>query len=502
MNPLIAICGTTGVGKSKLSIELALKLSEKLYGGRWTGARVINADSMQVYTGLDIITNKVPLAERQGVEHVLMDIKQPGEQYVVGEWVRDAIDIIDETHRRNQIPIVVGGTSYWIQHLIFPNRLVSPSASPSPSSVALPSSELADSVEALPQTLRQLYDNLPEVPPSAAVDPEAAYSLHSLLSALDDRIASRWHWRDTRKVLRSLHIAKDSSRKPSEIIDEQSQTMVVPRYRTLCFWLYADLPIINPRLDERVDEMIRLGLVDEIRSLQRLATMNAAHNDPGKPEKQIDMSNIDFTKGIFQSIGFKEFQTYLEASIPDGKLFEAAVETMKQSTRKYAKRQISWIRNKLLPVVNRVNSTCSSLKEALTPTYLLDANELGIKWDTEVRERAEAISIAFVEDEDLPDPLSLSDTAERMLAVEEKLTDPTAVLEARRKVVCPICSTDPLQPVMVEEGKEWAVHAKTRLHRRLLAKSTATPHRIARQAEDVTQAEDEFSLEGSTAFTT
>jgi len=89
--PLIAICGTTGVGKSTLAIELALHLSRQSTRDGWWGARVINADAMQVYRGLDIITNKVPESERQGVEHLLMGFKAPGEQYVVGQWVQDAL---------------------------------------------------------------------------------------------------------------------------------------------------------------------------------------------------------------------------------------------------------------------------------------------------------------------------------------------------------------------------------------------------------------------------
>lgn len=100
MQPLIAICGTTGVGKSKLGIELAIRLSQAYnsqdpsYNTRWKGARIINADSMQVYTGMDVITNKVPAAERMGIEHLLLDFKKPGEQYVVGQWVQDAIQAV------------------------------------------------------------------------------------------------------------------------------------------------------------------------------------------------------------------------------------------------------------------------------------------------------------------------------------------------------------------------------------------------------------------------
>lgn len=97
LRPLIAIFGTTGVGKSNLAIELALRISQQKT--RWKGARIINADAMQVYAGLDVITNKVPESERHGVEHLLMGFKQPGEQYVVGQWVKDAICAVSSSHR-------------------------------------------------------------------------------------------------------------------------------------------------------------------------------------------------------------------------------------------------------------------------------------------------------------------------------------------------------------------------------------------------------------------
>jgi tRNA dimethylallyltransferase len=96
LGPLITICGTTGVGKSNLAIELALQLSRGSHKYGWKGARIINADAMQVYEGMDIITNKVPEMERQGIEHLLMGFKQPGEQYVVGQWVQDAMKVVSQ----------------------------------------------------------------------------------------------------------------------------------------------------------------------------------------------------------------------------------------------------------------------------------------------------------------------------------------------------------------------------------------------------------------------
>ena len=91
LKPLISIIGTTGVGKSRLAIDLALAMSSHGHKYGWHNAKVINSDSMQVYSGADIITNKVPESERRNVEHLLMSVKEPGEQYVVGQWVNDAI---------------------------------------------------------------------------------------------------------------------------------------------------------------------------------------------------------------------------------------------------------------------------------------------------------------------------------------------------------------------------------------------------------------------------
>lgn len=98
LRPLIAICGTTGVGKSNIAVELALRIRQGGLKSGWRGAKIINADSMQVYEGLDVITNKIPQEERMGVEHLLMDVKKPGEQYVVGQWVNDALSLAS-THR-------------------------------------------------------------------------------------------------------------------------------------------------------------------------------------------------------------------------------------------------------------------------------------------------------------------------------------------------------------------------------------------------------------------
>ncbi|KAF7800278.1 hypothetical protein EIP86_011526 [Pleurotus ostreatoroseus] len=424
MRPLITICGTTGVGKSKLGIELALALSDstRKHGG-FQGARIINADAMQVYAGLDVLTNKVPVDEQCGVEHLLMGFKQPGEQYVVGQWVKEASHLIDETHRRNQIPIVVGGTSYWIQHLILPERLLStfdneksdsdeehdrPPVEKSPTHER--SQALLSSLSSLPPDLLDLFNHLPETCPSASSDPESAFALHRLLQALDPMVAQRWHWKDTRKVLRSLVIIQQTGKLPSEIIDEQSQHTPQPREFSTYF-------------DKR----------------------NAA--------EAVDEEN----------------------------LLREAVDRMKLSTRKYAKRQVSWIRNKLLPAAYAANRAQTDGEEVIS-AYLLDATELGVKWNTNVRSQANAVTEDFLENRSLPDPLSLSETARVMLTIKDKATDPNAVLSARQRVICPTCTTREDQPVMIEEGAEWGAHVRTRRHRRLAGQ-------VAKRAEGARRAD-------------
>ncbi|KAI0341496.1 tRNA isopentenyltransferase [Trametopsis cervina] len=501
VRPLIAICGTTGVGKSKLAIEIALALSQsqthsKQHFAGYTGARIINADAMQVYAGMDIITNKVPVHEQSGVEHLLMGFKKPGEQYVVGQWVKDAMNLINETHQQNKLPIVVGGTSYWIQHLVFPGRLATfdeaTSDIPAAPSVTTELSEnLALALSALPDELINLYDHLPEPPPLAADDPDAAFALHRLLSSLDPLVGQRWHWKDTRKVMRSLRIIRESGRLSSELIQEQSGTELPPRYRTLFFWLYAKPDSLEPRLDNRVDDMLQ-GLLREVDELIREAAY-AEGRGPSEPSisKTYDDVPMDYTLGIYQSIGYREFSSYLlhnkELSPPreEDKLFSAAVERMKLSTRQYARRQIKWIRNKLLPAVYSANSSfdqADSGNDNFVPTYLLDATEIGDKWVSEVQTPALQITEAFLHGRPLPEPASLSEVAREMLAIPDKPTNPGAVLEARRRIVCTTCTDEGEKPVMIEQGKEWDVHVRTKRHRNAARRSERPQYEKGRRS--------------------
>jgi tRNA dimethylallyltransferase len=128
---------------------------------------------------------------------------------------------IHEMHQKKEIPIVVGGTSYWIQHLVFPNRLSKPSEATATLDAPW-DPELQKALDALPQDMRSLFEGLPEEPPIAKTDPDAAFQLHALLLLLDPPVGQRWHWKDTRKVLHSLSIIRSARRRASDIIAQQA----------------------------------------------------------------------------------------------------------------------------------------------------------------------------------------------------------------------------------------------------------------------------------------
>ncbi len=143
---------------------------------------------------------------------------------------------IEETHAKNQVPIVVGGTSYWIQHLIFPDRMASLDKSGDGASQATQCSPLsvseafAKALASLPPDLLALFNEIPDTAPSADTNPQLCLSLHRLLELLDPLVAQRWHWRDSRKVLTNLRVIQENRRLASEVIREQSRTVSKPRH--------------------------------------------------------------------------------------------------------------------------------------------------------------------------------------------------------------------------------------------------------------------------------
>ncbi|CAM0139966.1 unnamed protein product [Umbelopsis sp. WA50703] len=432
----VAVIGTTGVGKSQLGIEL----SKALHG------EVINADSMQVYKGLDIITNKVPENEREGVTHHLMEFLEPEDEYLVTQFVKDAAIKIQEVSERKSLPVLVGGTNYYVQSLLWPMSLIS-SASDGSSS-----EEEGEEKFAMMNTS----------------------SLYKELQKVDPQMAAKWHPGDRRKIAKSLKVYRDTGRPQSEIIKEQQQlakTDINLRYKTIIFWLYADPPTLNQRLDERVDKMIETGLFDELTSLRRKVAEGTV-NTPGKELEK-------YQRGIWQAIGYKEFDEYL-AAIENGEkdsailksLKEQSVERMKVATRRYAKRQVQWIRNKLLPTIWNTQDTIKELtipSISLSPSksieiYLLDATDLS-KWDKNVKDIAIQVTRDFLTGNKSVNPDSVNSFASTFLS-RQRDADPRSKLLNWQKHVCEICTSSPEKPVILNGDLEWKQHLSSRLHRK------------------------------------
>ncbi|KAG0151874.1 hypothetical protein CROQUDRAFT_650434 [Cronartium quercuum f. sp. fusiforme G11] len=507
---LVVIVGTTGTGKSQLGIELSRHLSSSADPSK-AAAEIINGDSMQVYKGLDILTNKVSPSEMMGVPHHLMSFLDDDEDYTVERFREDADKKVQEIHDRGKLPIVVGGTGYYIQNLILPGRLSKDAASAvaglnkdikalEASNSSPPNqltrehilnyftqknfpSALVEDFGRLPTHILQLCFLTPSLPPFSspkAFPPNFPISvlpiefqpptstaetfclgLYQALQVVDPAMAQRWHWRDLRKVRRSLEVAVCTGRRMSEVVSEQDDMERrspdnrnrVP-YRTLIFWLYADPSELGPRLDIRIDKMIESGLVKEVQYLRRKRMQSQRADAP-----------TDVSRGPYQAIGYREFETCSDDTwdelcdpTTNQSHIKKATELMKISTRKYAKSQVKWMTNKFLPEVNKLKMKSNPGIEL----YLLDATDLE-NWHKNVFMPAQGILEAFLEGAVLPEPSSLSPISHKFLSsVDSSLPRTLGALKMR---TCSICTTDPTRAVMIEESV-WDVHTRSKRHRK------------------------------------
>lgn len=242
---------------------------------------------------------------------------------------------------------MVGGTAYYATSLLFKDLL--------------PSTTGSDSTEALPIDDPRLDLSTEE--------------LYETLKQVDPVMATRWHPRDRRKIRRSLELFYTTGQRQSDIYAQQRESGRIKssqvRYPTIILWLWSAQEVLDQRLDDRVEDMIRSGLFEEIQSLYE--------NVSGEP---------DFTKGIYQAIGFKEFYLFLRSQNSENR--NTGTEMMKAATRRYAKKQIKWIRNKLL-------LQCEQAGDSIQ-VVLLDATNLA-KWETCVQIPAIDAVTAFMSNE-------------------------------------------------------------------------------------------------------
>ncbi|KAK3358933.1 IPP transferase-domain-containing protein [Lasiosphaeria hispida] len=433
MEPLVVIFGSTGTGKSDLAVELATRFN----------GEIINADAMQMYKGLPIITNKITVDEQRGIPHHLLgNIELDADPWSVVEFRREATRIISEIRARGKLPIVVGGSAYYIDGLLFDDRLVKDEPLP----------------EADCPTREELVARFPILAGSAE-------AILEKLREVDPVMANRWHPNDVRKIRNSLEIFFTTGRRASEIYAEQriqkqskwaspdSEPVQKP-WKLLLFWLYARRDALNDRLDKRVDKMVANDLLNETAELYDHYLARIASGDA-----------VDRTRGIVQSIGFWQFEPYLHAlrqtpQSPDlAKLKQAGIENTKTGTRRYAKYQVRWITMKTMPSLQE--------EKVIDKLYLLDGTNVET-WQTEVAAKGAELTRKFLAGEQLPQPADMSETARDVLALK--------VAESNRPATpcnktCSICK----KTFLTEES--WQIHMSSKKHAKEDSQNTSVyPH--------------------------
>lgn len=413
---------------------------------------------MQLYAGLPIITNKITLEEQAGIPHHLLGCIGLHEQsWVVGTFVKQALKTIKEIRSRGRLPILVGGTHYYTQSLLFHDRL----AEKESDAAVEPGEGLVDDRE----------ERWPMLSQSTAV-------LLEELKKVDPVMAERWHPNDRRKIQRSLEVYLQTGRRASDVYAEQRarKDVTVPaggeedgssevqsglRVPTLLFWVHADKQALHQRLDHRVDSMFESGLLDEVQSLNAFAKAEEAAGTP-----------VDETRGIWVSIGYKEFKAYT-AALEDPQASEneleklrlEALERTKIATRQYAKRQLRWIRIKLVNALSQF--TFAEGGGSQGHLYLLDGSDAST-FEENVVSPAIDLTSTFLSGGQMLDPKAVSDVAAEMLTPKREY-DYSARPEKWTKRFCEVCG------VTCVTEEQWEAHKRSKRHRKMINYAKKAP---------------------------
>ncbi|MDU7115581.1 MAG: tRNA (adenosine(37)-N6)-dimethylallyltransferase MiaA [Peptoniphilus harei] len=274
MENLIIITGPTGIGKTELSLELAKK-----YKGE-----IISCDSMQIYKKLNIGTAKIDLTETS-IPHYMIDIVEPSDNFTVADFKNSAKKIIKDINNRDRLPFLVGGTGLYINSLVCN----------------------LDFTETKPDY--EYRDELIEI-----LEKEGSEFLYEILKEKDQRLAEKIHKNNGQRIIRALEILKSGNKKGDNFREENKD------YNLIYLGLNMDRAKLYEKINQRVDKMVDLGLVDEVKNLL----------DEG----------LDKNSQSLKAIGYKEVISYLDGEID----FDEMVDLIKKNSRHYAKRQLTWFR--------------------------------------------------------------------------------------------------------------------------------------------------------------
>ena len=277
---MVAIGGPTATGKTALSVALA-----KEFGGE-----VVNADSMQIYRGLDIGTAKPTAEERQGIPHHLMDFLPPEAPYSVADFTAAAAPLIEQLNSAGKLPIVTGGTGLYITSLMKGTAFAPEKTDPA--------------IRARLQT---------------EADEQGSAALYARLQQIDPAYAEKLHPNNLPRVIRALELFEATGRRMSE--QQCAALAAEPPYRSLCICLTCrDRAELYRRIDRRVDSMLQNGVLEEAKLVY---------------------DNRETYRTAAQAIGYKEFFPYFAGEMP----LNDCSNRLKQATRNYAKRQLTWFRH-------------------------------------------------------------------------------------------------------------------------------------------------------------
>lgn len=279
MKKLLVLTGPTAVGKTKLSLALAKALN----------GEIISADSMQVYRRMDIGTDKIRPEKMNGIPHHLIDILEPAEHFDVFAFQKLVTRLINEITDRGHLPILVGGTGFYIQSVLY----------------QVDFTQASDGGE-----YRRMLEEK-----ARTEGPEA---IHRMLEEVDPETARELHANNVKRVIRSLEYHHLTGEKISA--HNAGQRVKPPAYDFLYFVLTDKRENLYERIDRRVDQMIEEGLEEEVRSL--LA------------------EGLDVSAQSMQGLGYRQMAAYLTGEITK----EEAIAKIKQETRHFAKRQMTWFR--------------------------------------------------------------------------------------------------------------------------------------------------------------
>lgn len=277
--PLIILTGPTAVGKTALSVKLA-----KVINGS-----IISADSMQVYRGMDIGSAKVTKEEMGGIKHYLIDVLEPDEEFHVVRFQQMAKEAMAEIYQEGKIPILTGGTGFYIQSVLYDIDFTSQQED-----------------IAYRERLEQLAKE------------QGNEALHAMLQEVDPVSAEKIHANNVKRVIRALEFYEKTGMPISE--HNEKEAAKESPYVFCYFVLNDDRQRLYERIELRIDQMLEQGLVDEVRKL----------NEKGYHKEMVSM----------QGLGYKEILAWLDGEIS----YEEAVYILKRDTRHFAKRQLTWFR--------------------------------------------------------------------------------------------------------------------------------------------------------------